>query len=126
MTWTTDHIEQHKKQLDLFVKRVEIEAEQEWDRVRQELPWLNFPPHLCVKIVPPFMGAMVRFLVKNPVTGDTASVYYDEWGMLGADRQYWEVYVHGDTTRFERDDVVAMMNFIDNQLTRIQSVQETD
>lgn len=124
MTWTTDHIEQHKKHLKLFVDRVQIECEQEWDRVRDELPWFSFPAHLQVKVIPPFMGALARFLVKNPETGDLASVYYDEWGMLGADKQYWEVYVHGETTRFDRDDVVAMTNFIDNQLTRIESVPE--
>lgn len=86
----------------------------EWDKWRMEVPFINFPSCLEVRVIPPFGGAIVRFVVRHidfPET-ETRSVYLDCYGRLGAvDEPYWELYPHyGDTYRCamnETNDLIA-------------------
>lgn len=76
----------------------------EWDAHIWEIPYLKFPADWEVKLMPPFMGAMLRFHVKKPGMSeqDTVSVYLDVADVLGIVGQpYWEIYPasHGDTER---------------------------
>ena len=78
-----------------MLDRYEIERREEWDKWRVEIPALQFPPDWKVKIIPPFAGAIVRFVVEKGEK--SVSVYldcYDKLGCFGA--PYWELYPYGD------------------------------
>ena len=79
----------------------------------QTIPALKFDPSWEVRIVPPYMGAMVRFLVKNSA-GQGVSVYLDCHNVLGnAVGPYWEIYPYqGDTHRVSMDDTDELMRSI--------------
>lgn len=77
------------------LERISISAK--YDRVMETREWtssippITFPSDWQVHIVPPFAGAVVRFVV---VKGDSyVSVYLDGYGILGAEEEpYWEVF----------------------------------
>jgi hypothetical protein len=74
-----------------------------------KIPYLSFPSDVEYKAIPPFGGAVARFMVKK---GDkTVSCYLDCYDNLGYMSQpYFEIYPYkGDTYRFylnEADDLV--------------------
>lgn len=88
----------------------------EWHKWREEIPFLEFPSHWQVKVVPPFAGAVARFLVrtKKMKEEDRISVYldcYDTLGFYGS--PYWEVYpVNGDTKRLSMNDTESLLTSI--------------
>lgn len=57
----------------------------------QEIPYISFPSDWEIAIMPPFLGAVVRFRVKK---GDAeVSIYLDCYDSLGCyGSPYWEVY----------------------------------
>jgi len=81
-----------------------------------EIPFLSFPNDWEVKIIPPFGGAAIRFIVKK--RDYKASIYLDFDDMLGCHGSpYWEVYpVDGDTERVDKDNVEGLMQAIRNSL----------
>jgi hypothetical protein len=88
----------------------ELEEVFEWRKWANKIPYMTFPPHWKVKIVPPFAAAMIRFWVtKGDMPDDHGiSVYLDCYETLGCwDREpYWEIYPHdGDTFRCDMADV---------------------
>jgi len=78
------------------LKRYKVENDEKWRDWSKSAPWLQFPPELEVKIIPPFGGAMARFMVRfaNSTDADRhVSVYWDVFDNLGyMDRPYWEIY----------------------------------
>lgn len=78
------------------VARSRVEADEGWRNWCKEAPWLQFPPELEVKIVPPFGGAMARFYVRFAGSSDESkhvSVYWDCKDNLGfMNAPYWEIY----------------------------------
>lgn len=78
------------------VARSRVEADEEWRKWCKEAPWLQFPPELEVKILPPFNGAMARFMVRFAGSSDESkhvSVYWDVHDSLGYElKPYWEIY----------------------------------
>jgi hypothetical protein len=94
-----------------------IEREYEWDKWRKEIPDIKFPSDWKVKIIPPFGGAVIRFLVSKG--SKTVSVYLDCYGELGAmDKPYWEIYPDKDgyNSRFYINEVDEFMQEIKNSL----------
>jgi len=79
-----------------LVKRCRVEDDEMWRKWVKSAPWLQFPPELEVKIIPPFGGAMARFMVRFANSTDEdrhVSVYWDVFDNLGhMDRPYWEIY----------------------------------
>ena len=74
--------------------RYNVEKREEWRRWCEEIPELQFPSSWNVKIIPPFGGAMVRFIINEKI-----SVYldcYDSLGFMG--EPYWEIYPYCDDT----------------------------
>ena len=62
-----------------------IEHEEDWRGWVDKIPFLKFPISVEWKVIPPFVGAIARFLVR--VNGKTVSVYldcYDRLGVFGA------------------------------------------
>jgi len=96
--------------VDEFIKCLERDRIQEYDKWCKEIPPLRFQPDWNVRIVPPHTGAIVRFVVEKD--GVRVSVYldcYDQLGSFGA--PYWEIYPYNDDTyrcRMENtDDLLA-------------------
>lgn len=91
------------------------DAEMESSKWIKEIPYIEFPSSWKVKIIPPFCGAVVRFIVMLPdFPKDTISVYldcYDQLGFFG--QPYWEVYPYqGDTGRCPMDDTKTLLEMI--------------
>lgn len=60
------------------------------------IPFIKFPDNFLVKIIPPFLGASIRFQVRIDGSEKVVSVYLDCYEILGASRDslpYWEIYL---------------------------------
>lgn len=92
--------------------RYDIERVQDWRGWDKRIPALYFKSSWAVRVIPPFGGAMVRFLVESGEK--SVSVYldcYDELGCMG--EPYWEVCsVGGDTARVLLDDAQGLLALI--------------
>jgi hypothetical protein len=87
----------------------------------QEIPIIDFGPNLLVRPIPPFAGAVVRFLVYDKhLPGQKISVYLDCYDMLGFyQAPYWEAYpINGDTFRVAMPDVNELMCAIEEEFAR--------
>lgn len=100
------------------IARARLENEEKWSDIK--IPPLRFPEGWAIQLVPPFAGAVARFIATN-THGAKVSVYYDAHGALGAcDTPYWEAYPIGgatvadedDPSRFFGDDTTDLINFI--------------
>ena len=103
------------------LKRAELEHAENWEHI--DIPELVFPTGWRVKPMPPFNGALARFIITN--THDVrVSVYFDPHGALGACQSpYWETYPHSgdltiadddDTNRWFGSETTEMLEFIGN------------
>jgi hypothetical protein len=98
------------------IKRYQVEEEYEFDRWVKEIPYLTFPADWGVKIIPPFNGAIVRFLVKKG--NASASIYMDGYSELGcfgytAPEPYWEIYPYeGDVYRVALQNTDELLKVI--------------
>lgn len=103
------------------IERYKVEAEEDWRGWCKKAPWLQFPPELEVKVIPPFAGAMARFMVRFPDSENHVSVYWDTQEAIGfmGGEPYWEVYPvkiqdlddgdQYDTARFKMGEEPQMM-----------------
>jgi hypothetical protein len=91
----------------------------------KEIPYISFPPDWKVKIIPPFGGAVIRFLIEK--NGIIVSVYldcYDNLGCHGA--PYWEVYPYdGDIYRCDMEDTKSLISAITYTLNKDRIDQES-
>ena len=85
------------------------------------IPALHFEKEWDVKIIPPFAGAIIRFVIDY--NGKHVSVYFDAYSELGwmydNDEQpipYFEYYDGIDTHRYYLDESEQMINDIRNFL----------
>ncbi len=100
----------------------------EYRRWVKEIPALQFPPDMLVRIIPPFSGAVVRFLVSYKDHPNTqVSVYLDCYDLLGAvGEPYWEVYPYqDDVMRVPMMEADKLMTAIKCSLNeQVQKVKE--
>jgi hypothetical protein len=98
------------------VQRYDIEEKEKWREWIAKIPAINFPSEWAVKVIPPFCGAMARFLVQE--NGKTVSVYLDCHAALGAcTAPYWEIYPYDDDTfRCAMNDVDELLGAIRHSL----------
>ena len=95
------------------------EAEQvfEWDKWRQEIPYMDFHSDWLVRAIPPFHTGVIRYNIKHKEIPDShVSIYldcYDRAGCMGM-QPYWELYPHdGDCFRClmnETDDLIKAIH----------------
>lgn len=100
-----------------------VEERYEYDKWRQEIPPLHFKEEWNVHIIPPFHGAIVRFVVEYD--DKRISCYldcYDELGYYGS--PYWEIYPYTyedgniDVFRCSIDNTEELMKRIGEELKR--------
>lgn len=108
------------KYLDKWRISREMDEAFEWSKWKDEIPYLKFPGHWKVKIMPPFAGAIIRFSVttndKNHV-----SVYLDCYAQLGSwDEPYWEIYPYEKIGNQNSDVYRGPMNKTVNLLEAIE------
>jgi hypothetical protein len=89
-----------------------------------EMPYLDFPSHWLVSIIPPFGGAVIRFRVrKKGYEGtDCVSIYLDMDNHIGfMEKPYWEVYeVDGDCFRCYMSETDKLIEAIEQALSEIK------
>jgi len=109
--------------IDKFKARIIMETEYEWNKWTKEIPNITFKEEWNVKIIPPFGGAIIRFVVNHKEDEKSwISVYldcYDELGIFG--EPYWEIYPYKyedyeDVCRIEMNNVNKLIEEIDKQL----------
>lgn len=100
----------------LIAARSTIETTEKWRENSMLIPYIQFKPEWEVKIIPPFTGAIVRFMVRY--NGNTVSVYLDFFDNLGLyGEPYWEVYpVNDDTARHAMNDISGLLDSISEGL----------
>ena len=100
-----------------LIDRYKIENSEDWRKWSNDMPKLSFNPDWQIKVIPPFGGAIARFLVFKGE--NRVSVYFDANGVLGAmDEPYWEAYpIDGDAERFLLGEEDAMLKAIERQLS---------
>lgn len=102
-----------EENLKLMQARTLIETHYEWRKWCQEIPYIKFPGNWEVKAIPPFRGAIIRYIIKheNP-NSEAISIYLDCYGELGAvDEPYWELYpdIDGDIYRCGINDIEDLL-----------------
>lgn len=102
----------------------------EWERLYDarnwcsKIPYLPFKQGWLIKIIPPFAGAVARFLVsKGDNVEKYVSVYLDCYSQLGIhESPYWEVYPYnGDTFRCDMNEVNSLIDAIECSLNEINN-----
>lgn len=96
------------------VSRTKLEAAEKWRDCVAKIPSIKFPADCSVKVIPPFGGAIARFLVcKN---NKEVSVYLDFYDALGFmnETPYYEIHPNkeGDCSRFFLNETEQMIQEI--------------
>ena len=99
-------------EFDKTVARLKIERAEDWRTWMDKIPAIQFDADWQVKVIPPFSGAMARFLILKG--GKQASIYLDCYDVLGCvGHPYWEVYpVADDVGRCDIDDIEQLLVLI--------------
>lgn len=86
------------------------------ERWAHEMPRLKFPSHWIVQVIPPFGGAIVRFVIYYKKR--SVSVYFDAFDQLGCfGETHWDAYpIDGDNVRWPMKDWPKMFRAIDREL----------
>lgn len=94
----------------------EVESIQEYTKWAKEIPYIPIKNDWEIRMVPPFGGAIVRFVVRRKGEEQKeVSVYLDCYSRLGAwNEPYWEIYpCKGDTYRCRMKDIEDLVDAID-------------
>ena len=97
----------------------------EWDKWCKEIPRLKFKPSWEVQIIPPFAGAVVRFVVYK--SDKFVSVYLDCYDNLGHfSAPHWEIYPDRDDNnlRFEMNDTENLIKAINTSFNKMGAVSK--
>jgi hypothetical protein len=98
-------------------QRSDVEYFEEWRGAYDVIPKLKLKPEWEIKVIPPFGGAMARFIIYSGKAN--VSIYADFFNALGAyPGKYWEIYPNseGDIERFGLDSVDHLLEAISNSL----------
>ena len=103
------------------IKRYEVECQEKWKEIISQIPSLKFKKKWEVIIIPPFAGAVARFLIAKK--GEhICSVYLDWYKRLGfcGGEPYYEIYpnLEGDTSRYTLNQTDELLKEIDKLFKR--------
>jgi hypothetical protein len=108
------------ERIDKLIMRHEIEEQEYWRTWIEKIPLIKFPLDCLLKVIPPFGGAMARFVV---IKGKReVSVYLDCFDRLGFMQvPYWEIYSitsmpYTEPQRFLMHDVDGLAGGISKML----------
>jgi hypothetical protein len=96
------------------ISRSRVEVAEDWRGRISEIPYIKWPADWEVRAIPPFGGALVRYMVRLP-NGAVKSIYLDCFQSLGffGQEAYWEVYpVGGDVGRCAVEDVQELLRLV--------------
>jgi len=87
--------EASEKRFNRLLLSYQLEKEFNWQKWIHEIPYISFPSEWSVKVIPPYNGSIIRFLVKLKTEPDShrISVFldcYDVQGSVGY--PYWKIY----------------------------------
>lgn len=106
-----------EKRVAAVLDGAKYESEMDYEKWVAKLPFFPVPPHLEIQVIPPFLGAVVRFRVRskdNP--GVVVSAYFDAHDRLGyMGKPYWEI-CHEETQRFLFGEEKAMWDAIEAEI----------
>lgn len=101
--------------MEIYQALITVEKALEYPKWCKEIPYINFPQSWSIQVIPPFMGAVVRYRVRD-ARGHEVSVFLDCYDRLGCGngKPYWEVYPasDGDIARFPMQDTEALIGEI--------------
>lgn len=87
----------------------------------EDIPFISFPKHWEVKLIPPYGLAAIRFLVRlKDKPSQVMSVYFDTHDKLGCmGKPYWEIHpdINGDCSRFTIDETDKLISTIEDVLS---------
>jgi hypothetical protein len=111
-----------------IIERMALERAEKWDEWWRRMPPLKFKEEWGVKIAPPSVGAMVRFVVSYKEA--SVSVYFDVFNRLGyMSGPYWEIWPYEeDTARFmfgEEDNMMKAIEYSINYQLSIPTEKPT-
>ena len=69
------------KEIDSILLRGSVEEKEQWRLWAKKMPKLHFDPDWEVQIIPPFLGALIRFWITKG--NKFVSVYFDAFSKLG-------------------------------------------
>lgn len=103
---------------DSLEARIKLENAEGWRELCDQIPAIQFRPEWRVKVIPPFGGAVARFLVAvgEGESMREVSVYLDTFSRLGLYGRlsskdpvpYWEMYDGNETQRFALEDAAGL------------------
>ena len=119
---------------ELYKLRLAFEAtdEFEWFKWLHKMPYISFPADWQIRIIPPYHGAIVRFLVSKVNLLNNVSVYLDCYDLLKPPygEPYWEVHPYGnnedDVYRCPMNNVDDLLNAIEKSLEQVKRKEETE
>lgn len=85
------------------IDRYNLEVEEKWDHYISMIPFFKFPSYWEIQIIPPFHGALIRFMVRDSKSKKNVSVYLDVNKSLGIFEDggpYWEIYITNSDREF--------------------------
>lgn len=102
--------------INRVIKNTTKKDYREWS---DKIPYIKFPDNLKVKVIPPFMGAVIRFLVSDLEEKVRVSVYLDCYDAIGCyGKPYWEICpINRDIFRY---DIADTKNLIKGILRSIE------
>lgn len=110
--------------MSLNTNRIHVEKEEKWNEWIPKIPFLNFPKSWKIKIIPPFHGALVRFIVQTNKMPNKSfvSIYLDVDQSLGLwNGPYWEVHpVDGDVIRCDMDNTEQLLENIKKAIRQLE------
>ncbi len=101
----------------------------EWDKWCDKIPPLKFDSNWEVRVIPPYAGAIARFIVNKAGETHRVSVYLDCYDDLGWKREpYWEVYPYcdGDTRRVGMNNTGELIEAIRHALDNPEKEEDDD
>jgi len=102
---------------DRFGTVLEYDEVMETRKWSLDIPFIKLKETWEIKIMPPALGAIIRFLIKNG--GKKVSVYLDGYDMLGSvGKPYWELFSMQtqETVRFGVDETARLLEAIDREI----------
>jgi hypothetical protein len=99
-----------------YISRAKVEQEEEWREWIDKIPPLKFKRNWTVRVIPPFAGAIARFIVETEK--GRVSVYLDCYEKLGYfGEPYWEIYPYnGDVYRVKMASADELISAISKSL----------